>query len=104
MTADLATNFENLPPAASLGQTDPVRARVKYQQPLTNYEKLHPVDIHPPLVPRKPVPTDAPHPRRLFLVPNKRMPRPGVPHPGDIAYWVTCFGGAGLLLLAATHY
>jgi hypothetical protein len=27
---------------------------------------------------------------------------PRAPHPGDIAYWVTCLGAACLLLLAAT--
>jgi hypothetical protein len=31
---------------------------------------------------------------------NSRGPR--TPHPGDIAYWVTCLGAACLLLLAAT--
>ena len=40
--------------------------------------------------------------RRLYRPAETSGRGPRAPHPGDIAYWVTCLGAACLLLLAAT--
>jgi len=64
---------------------EPVRARVTACQQLTNdqiiqafEEARHAADgVHPP-------------------------PVTSTPHPGDILYWVTCLGGACLLLIEVT--
>ena len=105
MTADLATYTEILAPVdASFRRPDPVRARVKFEQPLTQYEKLHPVPIEPPPPVRKPiVPEFLQKVRKINLLPETRSPRPGGPHPGDVLYWVTCVGGVCLLLFSATR-
>lgn len=105
MTTDLAT-AESL--GASFSRPDPVRSRVRYEQPLTNYEKLHPfvVDETPAKTFRIPVP--------MFKLPTISLKSASTDanqpagadrqrryHPGDVFYWVTCLGGVCLLLLAS---
>jgi hypothetical protein len=89
MTTDLATYSEILAPVPSWTRPDPVRSRVKYEQPLTNFEILQ-----------------AEEAKRAQLsqvgVPPPDTGRPRRPHPGDIVYWVATLGGACLLLLCAT--
>jgi hypothetical protein len=108
MTTDLATYPETV--GASFSRPDPVRSRVKYEQPLTNYEKQHPFAFEqtPAKAARIPLPAF-----KLPEIALKAPPvvanqiadtgRPRLPHPGDVFYWVTCLGGVCLLLLAATR-
>jgi hypothetical protein len=108
MTTDLATTAETL--GASFSRPDPVRSRVKFEQPLTNYEKQHPFVFEetPAKTFRIPRPT-LKFPRIAPKSPaseTNSMPdtdRPRRPHPGDVFYWVTCLGGVCLLLLASTR-
>ena len=58
---------------------DPVRARVAFTQPQTNYEKMQA--------------------ERAPLEPEMPKRRISMPHPIDIAYWLGCLGGACVLLL-----
>ncbi|MGP8261091.1 MAG: hypothetical protein ACLQM6_14185 [Acidobacteriaceae bacterium] len=70
---------------------DPVRARVTASHQLTNdqmiqaYEAAHHAadDVH--------------------LPPGARGSGPCGPHPGDVLYWITCLGGACLLLIEVTN-
>jgi hypothetical protein len=64
---------------------DPVRARVNASQQLTNDQLLQAAEA-------------APYAADVVHLP--RITRG--PHPGDILYWVTCVGGACLLLIEAT--
>ena len=108
MTTDLATSTEAL--GASFSRHDPVRSRVKFEQPLTNYERLHPFVFEetPAKTFRIPLPAFK-LPRIAAKTPAvdaNSLPdtgRPRRPHPGDIFYWVTCLGGVCLLLLASTR-
>ncbi len=63
---------------------DPVRARVAANQQLTNDQILQTVQA-------------ARHAADVVHLPR------GIrgPHPGDVLYWVTCVGGASLLLIVA---
>ena len=58
--------------------SDPVRARVAFTQPQTNYEKMQA--------------------ERAPLEPEAPKHRISMPHPVDIAYWIGCLGGASVLL------
>jgi hypothetical protein len=69
---------------------DPVRARVTASQQLTNDQLLQAEEEAREAA-------DSQH-----LLPDTRRSVPQGPHPGDILYWVTCVGGACLLLLEAT--
>jgi hypothetical protein len=89
MTTDLATYPETLAPVAPWARPDPVRSRVKYEQPLTNFEILQAEEAR----------RAAANP----LPPETCSPRPRRPHPGDVVYWVATLGGACLLLLCATR-
>jgi hypothetical protein len=40
--------------------------------------------------------------RRMYRPAETNSGGPRAPHPGDIAYWITCLGAACLLLLAST--
>jgi hypothetical protein len=66
---------------------DPVRARVAVSQHLTNDQMLQAVQT-------------ARHSADGMYRPPITS-RSG-PHPGDVLYWVTCVGGACLLLIEAT--
>jgi hypothetical protein len=108
MTTDLATYPETV--GASFSRPDPVRSRVKYEQPLTNYEKQHPFVFEetPAKTFRIPLP-EFKLPTFAFKAPSADVnqvsdtDRPRRPHPGDVFYWITCLGGVCLLLLAATR-
>lgn len=107
MTTHLAT-AETL--GASFSRPDPVRSRVKYDQPLTNYEKLHPVVVDATTtktfritLPEFKLPKIAIKPQSADANQPAATDRPRRPHPGDVFYWVTCLGGVGLLLLASTR-
>jgi len=86
MCANPTTCLSSVPSRFPFHQSiDPVRARVSASQQLTNDQMLqaemaarHPDDVvHSPSMTRG-------------------------PHPGDILYWVTCVGGASLILIAST--
>ena len=108
MTTDLATYPESL--AASFSGPDPVRSRVRYEQPLTNYEKQHPFVFEetPARTFRMPLPQfKLPKIALKAATTKKAEPAdadsPRRTHPADVFYWVTCLGGACLLLLASTR-
>ncbi len=64
---------------------DPVRARVTASQQLTNDQMLQAEKA-------------ARHPDDVVHRPSAMRG----PHPGDVLYWVTCVGGASLILIAST--
>ena len=66
---------------------DPVRARVAASQHLTNDQILQAVEAARHAA-------DGPY--------QPPIARRSGPHPGDVLYWVTCVGGACLLLIEAT--
>ena len=87
---------------------DPVPSRVAYHHPLTEYEKQQ-AELAAEEERR------GPH-SRFALPPVPQIDENGLmvggpqptwveryTHPSDVVYWVACFGGACLLLLAAIH-
>lgn len=93
MSAETATALN---PAVSAARLRPsvVPSRVAYHHPITNYERLQAELAAEQQADHMPA-----H-RGRFGFPETRH---GGPHPGDIAYWVACVGGAGMLLLCAIH-
>ena len=86
MTTNLASYPARVSPMLPSRQgLDPVRARVTAGHQLTNDQMMQAVEAAGQA-------TEVVH-----------LPR-GThgPHPGDVLYWVTCVGGAGLLLIVAT--
>jgi hypothetical protein len=103
-TADPAT----CPDTNRCHRPDPVPSRVAYHHPLTEYEKQQ-AELA--------AEEERCAPRSRFALPplpqideNGLAVDGGQPswverytHPTDVVYWVACFGGACLLLLAAIH-
>jgi hypothetical protein len=96
MTTDSTTSPETtFATVIAWTQTDPVRNRVAYQQPLTNFEKLQTWDAQS-------AKTGSLRAANLGIdLPDTPGPRLRRPHPGDILYWVACVGGACGLLFCA---
>lgn len=86
MTANPAAYPATVTPMFQYHQgLDPVRARVTAGQQLTNDQVIQAVEA-------------ARHTADGLHLPRGTRG----PHPGDVLYWVTCVGGASLLLIVAT--
>jgi len=88
MTANLTACPATVPSMGAFRQSlDPVRARVAVLQQLTNDQMHKTVEV-------------ARH--AADIVQRPPIHRSSGLHPGDVLYWITCVGGACLLLLTAT--